>query len=61
MCVQRSDGGVCRCPQVTPEVCTLPPGHCADWELALAAPQHDAERAPDVDLLLRLQPLQYAG
>lgn len=46
---------------VTPEVCTLPPGHCAEWELALAAPQHDAERAPDVDLLLRLQPLQYAG
>lgn len=52
---------MCRCPQVTPEVCTLPPGHCAEWELALAAPPHDAERAPDVDLLLRLQPLQYAG
>ncbi|KAF9407257.1 hypothetical protein HW555_012661 [Spodoptera exigua] len=46
---------------VSPEVCTVQAGECADWQLRLVAPQHGGERAPDVCLLLRLQPLQAVG
>ncbi|KAH9638748.1 hypothetical protein HF086_002204 [Spodoptera exigua] len=51
----------CHRSQVSPEVCTVQAGECADWQLRLVAPQHGGERAPDVCLLLRLQPLQAVG
>ncbi|XP_075977863.1 uncharacterized protein LOC142977675 [Anticarsia gemmatalis] len=43
--------------KVSPEVCSVAAGECAQWSVSLEAPPH-AERAPDAALLLRLLPAE---